>query len=103
MQHRNRPHRITGSHSDRDPSVDHPDTDDDTALLKVRKDQRKHFEKDDTHNKRNIEVDHRESEHDNKDFNSHLLQDKRKQTRKVEGFRISTKFHFNDDKDALEG
>lgn len=100
MQHQSRPHRIAGY--DRDPSVDHPNISDDKALLKVQKDQRKYPEKDISRNKRNVEVDDRESEHDNGDFNSHHVQDKRKTTRKVEGFRASPDFRCNDDKDALK-
>ncbi|XP_031382472.1 paired amphipathic helix protein Sin3-like 2 [Punica granatum] len=70
--------RTTGSHADRD------DSDDDKASLKVQKDQRKHPEKDINLNKRTVEVDDRESKHDNRDFNSHRIHEKGKFTRKVE-------------------
>lgn len=69
----------------------------------MHKDQRRHPEKDISCNKRNIEVDDRESEHDNRDFNLHRMQEKRKHSRKAEGLRESSNFPFNDDKDGLKG
>ncbi|KAK4798031.1 hypothetical protein SAY86_030357 [Trapa natans] len=100
-KHRNRPQKITGSHADRGSSVDRPDVDDDKSLMKIQKDQKRHPEKDISRSKRNVEVDDREFEHDNRDFNLHHIQEKRKDSRKSEGIRAS--FPFNDDKDALKG
>ncbi|KAK4783135.1 hypothetical protein SAY86_007509 [Trapa natans] len=99
-KHQNRPHKITGSHADRDSSVDLPD-DDKKSLLKIQKYQKRHLEKDITRSKRKIEVDDREFELDNPDFILHHIQEKRNDSWKSEGLRAS--FPFNDDKEALKG
>ncbi|KAK4771759.1 hypothetical protein SAY86_013534 [Trapa natans] len=100
-KHRNRTHRIAGY--DRDPSLDRPNDSDDKALLKVQKDQRKHTNKDSSCNKRNVEGEDREPEHEHRDFCSHRVQEKRRHTRKVEGFRERPDLPFDDQKDAVNG
>ncbi|XP_039159223.1 paired amphipathic helix protein Sin3-like 2 isoform X2 [Eucalyptus grandis] len=90
--------RIINAHAEHDINVDRPDLDDDKAMIKVQKDQRKRFEKD-NRDRRNREVDDRESEHDtSRDFNSQRFPDKRKSARKVENYGMTS----CEDRDALK-
>lgn len=91
--------RIVNAHAEHDINVDRPDLDDDKAMMKVQKDQRKRFEKD-NRDRRNREVDDRESEHDtSRDFNSQRFPDKRKSARKVENYGMTS---LSEDRDALK-
>ncbi|XP_031274590.1 LOW QUALITY PROTEIN: paired amphipathic helix protein Sin3-like 2 [Pistacia vera] len=93
--------RIITSH-DRDLSVDRPEMEDDKVVLKLQKEQRKRAEKE--NNRRNRDQDDREMEHDNnRDFNSQRFSDKKKPSRKVEGFGANSNFASYDDKDNLKG
>ncbi|XP_044469027.1 paired amphipathic helix protein Sin3-like 2 [Mangifera indica] len=92
--------KIITSH-DRDLSVDRPEMEDDKVVMKLQKEQRKRAEKE--NNRRNRDQDDREIEHDNnRDFNSLVFPDKKKPSRKVEGFGANTNFASFDDKDTLK-
>ncbi|KAK9272549.1 hypothetical protein L1049_002922 [Liquidambar formosana] len=94
--------RIINSHADRDLSVDRPDLDDDKAMLKVHKEQRKRAEKE-NRDRRTRDQDDREPEHDiGRDFNLQRLPEKRKPSRKVEGFGVNPNMASEDDKNALK-
>lgn len=70
-------------------------------VMKLQKEQRKRAEKE--NNRRNRDQDDREIEHDNnRDFNSLVFPDKKKPSRKVEGFGANTNFASFDDKDTLK-
>lgn len=70
-------------------------------VMKLQKEQRKHAEKE--NNRRNHDQDDRETEHDNhRDFNSQRFSDKKKPSRKVEGFGANSNFASYDDKDSLK-
>ncbi|GAB4831786.1 hypothetical protein Ancab_005798 [Ancistrocladus abbreviatus] len=84
-------------HPDHDHSVEHADPDDDKAMMKIHKDQRKREKE--NRDRRNRDQDDREPEHDaNRDFNIQRLPDKRKPSRK-EGFGPLASC---DDKSALK-
>ncbi|KAK8534022.1 hypothetical protein V6N12_047422 [Hibiscus sabdariffa] len=95
MDKQRRRDRIITSHADRDLSVDRPELDDDKAMMKMQKEQRKRMEKD------NRDLRIRDPEHDkNGDFNSQHFPDKKRSGRKVEGFasyddRDTSKSMFN--------
>ncbi|XP_044505763.1 paired amphipathic helix protein Sin3-like 2 isoform X2 [Mangifera indica] len=92
--------RYINSH-DRDLGVDHPGMEGDKVVMKLQKEQRKHAEKE--NNRRNHDQDDRETEHDNhRDFNSQRFSDKKKPSRKVEGFGANSNFASYDDKDSLK-
>lgn len=94
--------RIVSSHAERDLSVDRPELEDDKGMLKFNKEQRKRVEKD-FRDKRNRDQDDREPEHDSsRDFVLQRCPDKRKPSRKVEGFGMSSNFTSYDDKDSLK-
>lgn len=102
FQQRIRRDRILTSHADRDLSVDHPELDDDKAMVKMHKEQRKRVEKD-SRDRKSRDQDDREPDHDNnRDFNLQRVPDKRKSARKVEGFGVSANFASYDDKDTLK-
>lgn len=91
--------RLSTSHADRDPSVDHPEMDDDKAVIKMQKEQRKRSEKE-NREKRNRDQDDRDIDHDN---NRDLkFADRKKSVRKVEGVGGNSNFASHDDKDALK-
>lgn len=70
-------------------------------VMKLQKEQRKRAEKE--NNRRNRDQDDREMEHDNnRDFNSQRFSDKKKPSRKVEGFGANSNFASYEDKDALK-
>ncbi|GMI99169.1 SIN3-like 2 [Hibiscus trionum] len=94
MDNQRRRDRIITSHADRDLSVDRPELNEDKALVKMRKEQRKRVEKDN----RDLRIrDHDDPEHDNnRDFNSQRFPDKKRSGRKVEGFASY------DDRDTLK-
>ncbi|XP_022774459.1 paired amphipathic helix protein Sin3-like 2 [Durio zibethinus] len=76
--------RIITSHADRDLSVDRPELEDDKAMMKMQKEQRKCVEKD---NRDRRTRDQDDSEHDNnRDFNLQRFPDKKRSGRKIEGF-----------------
>ncbi|KAJ7974484.1 Paired amphipathic helix SIN3-like protein [Quillaja saponaria] len=84
--------RLITSH-DNDPSVDRPELDDDKAMMKLHKEQRKHAEKE----RRNHDQDYREPDHD-----LQRLSDKKKSVRKAEGIGINADSGSYDDKDTLK-
>ncbi|PSS30420.1 Paired amphipathic helix protein Sin3-like [Actinidia chinensis var. chinensis] len=99
-KHRRRD-RIIAPHTERDLSVERTDIDDDKAMMKMQKDQRKRAEKD-SRERRNRDQDYRESELDsNRDFSMQRIYDKRKSARKVEDFGVNPIVASYDDKDAL--
>ncbi|GAV73182.1 PAH domain-containing protein/Sin3_corepress domain-containing protein [Cephalotus follicularis] len=92
--------RITASHGDRDLSVDRPELDDDKMMVKLHKDQRKRADKDLRDRKSREQID-REPENDN-NRDLQRFSDKRKSSRKVEGFGVNSNFVSNDDKDPIK-
>ncbi|GAB4827456.1 hypothetical protein Ancab_034340 [Ancistrocladus abbreviatus] len=73
--------KVSTSNADRDLSIEHPDLDDDKAMVKMHKDPRKREKE--NRDRRNRDQDDRELEHDtNRDFNIQRLPDKRKPSRK---------------------
>lgn len=83
------------SHTDQDLSVDRPELDDEKGTIKLQKEQRRRFEKD-NRDRRIRDQDERETEHDNtRDFNLQRFPDKRRPPRKVEGYGL-------EDKDSLK-
>ncbi|PPE00510.1 hypothetical protein GOBAR_DD02460 [Gossypium barbadense] len=84
MDKQRRRDRSITSNADRDLSVDRPELDDDKAVIKMQKEQRKRVEKD----SRDQRIrDHDDPEHDNnRDFNLQRFPDKKRSGRKVEGF-----------------
>ncbi|KDP45427.1 hypothetical protein JCGZ_09676 [Jatropha curcas] len=102
MDKQRRRDRIVTSNTERDLSVDRPELDDDKAMMKVHKEQRKRAEKE-NRDRRNRDQDDREPEHDsNRDFSLQRFPDKRKSSRKVEGFGINSNISSYDDKDNLK-
>ncbi|GLT33331.1 hypothetical protein SLA2020_079300 [Shorea laevis] len=102
MDKQRRRDRIITSHADRDLSVDRPDLDDDKAMMKMQKEQRKRVERD-NRDRRTRDQDDREPEHDNnRDFNLHRFPEKRKSARKIEGFGVNSNYASYDDKDTLK-
>ncbi|GLT35432.1 hypothetical protein SLA2020_098860 [Shorea laevis] len=93
--------RIISSHADRDLSVDCPDLDDDKAMVKMQKEQRKRMERD-NRDRKPRDQDDREPEHDNRDLSLHRLPEKRKSARKIEGFGVNSNFASCDEKDTLK-
>ncbi|XP_030553614.2 paired amphipathic helix protein Sin3-like 2 isoform X1 [Rhodamnia argentea] len=93
--------RIIASDADRDLSVDRPDVEDEKSMIKVHRDQKKRLERD-NRDRINREQDDRESGHDNKDLHLQRSSDKRKSSRKVEGFGMNANVPFADDKNALK-
>ncbi|GKU97035.1 hypothetical protein SLEP1_g10217 [Rubroshorea leprosula] len=77
MEKQRRRDRIISSHADRDLSVDRPDLDDDKAMVKMQKEQRKRVERD-NRDRKPRDQDDREPEHDNRDSSLHRLPEKRK-------------------------
>ncbi|XP_021760068.1 paired amphipathic helix protein Sin3-like 2 isoform X1 [Chenopodium quinoa] len=93
--------RVGSSHLEHDHSVERPDLDEDRGAIKSHKDQRKRDK--DNRERRNRDLDDREPEHDNnRDFNSQRLPDKRKPTRKVEGFGANSLLASSDDKAGMK-
>ncbi|XP_050383632.1 paired amphipathic helix protein Sin3-like 2 [Argentina anserina] len=91
------------SHGDHDISVDRPELDDDKGMMKVLKEQRKRFPEKETRDRRNRDHDDREVETDNnRDYNLQRFPEKRKSSRKVEGFGANNNFAPYDDKDTLK-
>ncbi|KAH0973002.1 hypothetical protein GBA52_025158 [Prunus armeniaca] len=94
--------RIIPSHADRDLSVDRPELDDDKGMVKVQKEHRKRCEKE-NRDRRNRDDDDRELENDNnRDYKLQRFPEKRKSSRKVEGFGVTANFAPYDDKDSLK-
>lgn len=102
FQQRIRRDRIITSHTDRNLSVDHPELDDDKAMVKMHKEHRRRTEKD-SRDRRNHEQDEGDPDHDNnRDFKLQRFVDKRKSARKVEGFGVHANFPSYEDKDTLK-
>ncbi|KAM1009524.1 hypothetical protein FF1_044945 [Malus domestica] len=101
MEKQRRRDRIMTSHADRDLSVDCPELDDDKGTVKVQKEHRKRSEKE-NRDRRNRDDDDRELENDNSVYKLQRFPDKRKSTRKVEGFGLTANFAPYDDKDSLK-
>ncbi|KAJ4826449.1 hypothetical protein Tsubulata_013641 [Turnera subulata] len=102
MDKQRRRDRIPTAHAERDASVDRPELDDEKALMKVHKEQRKRFEKENK-DRRNRDQDDREPDPDSsRDFNLHHFPDKKKSSRKVEGFGTSSGFASYDEKDSIK-
>ncbi|XVF58163.1 hypothetical protein PTKIN_Ptkin07bG0041300 [Pterospermum kingtungense] len=94
MDKQRRRDRIITSHGDQDLSVDCPELDDNKAMMKMPKEQRKRVEKD-NRDRRTRDPD--DPEHDNnRDFNLQHFSDKKRSGRKTEGFASY------DDKDTLK-
>ncbi|XWS30312.1 hypothetical protein CRYUN_Cryun24cG0106200 [Craigia yunnanensis] len=94
MDKQHRRDRIITSHADRDLSVDCPELDNDKAMMKMQKEQRKRVEKD---NRDRRTHDQDDPEHDNnRDFNLQRFPDKKRSGRKIEGFASY------DDRDTLK-
>ena len=86
---------------DRDLSVDRPDLDDDKAMMKTNKEQRKRVEKEGRDKRIRDQVD-REPDHDNNgDLNLQHFPDKKKSVKKAEGFGLTAELAY-DDKDAVK-
>ncbi|XWS40811.1 hypothetical protein CRYUN_Cryun17cG0027500 [Craigia yunnanensis] len=86
--------RVITSHADRDLSVDRPELDDDKAMMKMQKEQRKRVDKDNRDRRTRDQDDH---EHDdNRDFHLQRFPDKMRSGRKIEGFASY------DDRDTLK-
>ncbi|CAN6708712.1 unnamed protein product [Malus baccata var. baccata] len=99
MEKQRRRDRIMTPHADRDLSVDRPELDDDKGMMKVPKEHRKRSEKE-NRDRRNRDDDDRELENDNnRDYKLQRFPDKRKPSRKVEGFGVTAPY---DDKDSLK-
>lgn len=76
--------------------------DDEKLMIKMQKEQRRRAEKE-NRDRRNRDQDDREIEHDNnRDFNLQRFPDKKKSTKKVEGFGANSSLASYDDKDALK-
>ncbi|KAM0958184.1 hypothetical protein ACFX13_023925 [Malus domestica] len=102
MEKQRRRDRIMTPHADRDLSVDRPELDDDKGMVKVPKEHRKRSEKE-NRDRRNRDDDDRELENDNnRDYKLQRFPDKRKPSRKVEGFGVTANFAPYDDKDSLK-
>ncbi|GKU97034.1 hypothetical protein SLEP1_g10217 [Rubroshorea leprosula] len=101
MEKQRRRDRIISSHADRDLSVDRPDLDDDKAMVKMQKEQRKRVERD-NRDRKPRDQDDREPEHDNRDSSLHRLPEKRKSASKIEGFGVNSNFASCDEKDTLK-
>lgn len=94
--------KIIPSHADRDSSIYRTDLDDDKAMMKIHKEQKRRTEKE-NRDRRNRDQDDREPSHENnRDFNLQRLPEKRKSSRKVEGFGANPILASYDDKDALK-
>ncbi|XWS44244.1 hypothetical protein CRYUN_Cryun15aG0027700 [Craigia yunnanensis] len=94
MDKQHRKDRIITSHADRDLSVDRPELDDDKAMMKMQKEQRKRVEKD---NRDRRTRDQNDPDHDNnRDFNLQRFPDKKRSGRKTE------EFASYDDNDTLK-
>ncbi|XP_004302380.1 PREDICTED: paired amphipathic helix protein Sin3-like 2 isoform X2 [Fragaria vesca subsp. vesca] len=92
------------SHGDHDISVDRPELDDDKGMIKVLKEQRKRFPEKENRDRRNRDHEDREVETDNnRDYNLQRFPEKRKSSRKVDGFGANANFSPYDDKDTLKG
>lgn len=90
--------RIIVSHADRDMSVDRAELDEDKAT-KMHKEHRKRAEKE---NRDRKVRDHDDREPDNnRDFNLQRF-DKKKSSKKAEGFGVNANFTAYDDKDTLK-
>ncbi|WOG93367.1 hypothetical protein DCAR_0312651 [Daucus carota subsp. sativus] len=88
--------RIIGPHTENDPNLEHPDLDEKT-MIKLHKEQRRRSENNNRDRRMNRDQDFRDSEQD-----MHRSSEKRKSSRKVDGFGGD---HFSgpyDDKDALK-
>ncbi|XVE83876.1 hypothetical protein DITRI_Ditri16bG0123300 [Diplodiscus trichospermus] len=94
MDKQRRRDRIITSHAVRDLRVDHPEMDDDKAMIKMQKGQRKRVEKE-NRDQRNRDQDDPEQDN-NRDFNLQRFHDKKRSGRKTEGFASY------DDKDTLK-
>lgn len=71
-------------------------------MMKVHKEQRKRVEKENK-DRRSRDQDDREPEHDSsREFSLQRCPDKRKSSRKGEGFGINSNFSSYDDKDTLK-
>ncbi|KAL5806692.1 hypothetical protein ACOSQ4_029425 [Xanthoceras sorbifolium] len=100
MDKQRRRDRIITSHADRDLSVDRPEMEDDKALMKMQKEQRKRAEKENRdrrsdHDDREVELDN------NRDF-MQRFPDKKKSARKSDGHGVNSNFSSYDDKDTLK-
>ncbi|KAI9153728.1 hypothetical protein LWI28_015603 [Acer negundo] len=100
MDKQRRRDRIITSHADRDLSVDRPETEDDKAVMKMQKEQRKRVEKE--NRDRRSDQDDREVEHDNNRDFMQRFPDKKKSAKKSEGHGANSNFSSYDDKDALK-
>ncbi|XP_017636091.1 paired amphipathic helix protein Sin3-like 2 [Gossypium arboreum] len=94
MDKQRRRDRIIISHADQDLSVGRPDLEDDKAMVKMQKEQRKHVEKE-IRDRRTRDQDDPEHEN-NRDFNMQHFPDKKRTGRKIEGFASY------DEKDTLK-
>ncbi|XP_024185746.1 paired amphipathic helix protein Sin3-like 2 isoform X2 [Rosa chinensis] len=91
------------SHGDHDISVDRPELDDDKGMMKVLKEQKKRFPEKENRDRRIRDHEDREVETDNnRDYNLQRFPEKRKSSRKVEGFGANANFAPYDDKDTLK-
>ncbi|XP_028778645.1 paired amphipathic helix protein Sin3-like 2 isoform X2 [Neltuma alba] len=98
-KHRYRRERL--SSLDRDPSVDRPELDDDKALMKSHKEQRKRVDKE-SRDRKIRDQDEREPDHDNnRDFKPRFPE-KKISSKKAEGFGLAADFASYDDKDTLK-
>lgn len=73
-------------------------------MMKVLKEQRKRFPEKENRDRRNRDHEDREVETDNnRDYNLQRFPEKRKSSRKVDGFGANANFSPYDDKDTLKG
>ncbi|XP_074287332.1 paired amphipathic helix protein Sin3-like 2 isoform X2 [Silene latifolia] len=92
---------VSTSHGDHDISGERPELDRGRAMMRSHKDQRKREKG--NRDRRNHDVDDRENEDNiDKDVNVQHLSDKRKPTRKVEGFKSAPAFGPSDDKNTVK-
>lgn len=100
LQQRYRRDRLIGSY-DRDLSVDRPELDDDKAIMKARKEQRKRVDKE-IRDKKTRDQDEREHDHDNNRDLNLRIPDRKKSVKKGEDFGLTAEFTSYDDKDTLK-
>lgn len=86
---------------DRDVSVDRLELDDDKAIVKVHKEQRKRVDKE-SRERKTRDQDEREADHDNNRDSNLRFPDKKKSVKKAEGFGLTADFASYDDKDTLK-
>ena len=99
LQQRHQRDRVMTSH-DHDLSVECPGLDDDKAMMKAHKEQRKRIEKE-GRDRRVQDQDDRDDHDYNRDLNLQRFPDKKKSVKKAEGFGLTAELAY-EDKDAVK-